>query len=235
MKNNVAIVTRASRGIGAAIAEKLALNRWVVVGFDTSWKETSIYEVICRQVVDIVEYENVSEAIELVERTVGPVGLVVNNAGITRDTACHKMKPEDFEAVLRVNLIGAFHLCRATLSKMRHRMFGRIVNISSMNAVRGQIGQANYVAAKVGLIAMTKSIALENASRNITANWIAPGFIRSRMTDAMRAGVLDRDGSYSGRPNWNSGGRGHRGCISCVEGSELHYWSGSLHGGQVMS
>ncbi|MBM3600585.1 MAG: SDR family oxidoreductase [Alphaproteobacteria bacterium] len=188
---NVAIVTGAGRGIGAAISEQLARDGWRVLGFDLTWPATNAPALQSRTQVDVADYDAVAQAVDGAEATHGPIGLVVNNAGITRDAAAHKMDPRSqWSAVLNVNLTGAFHLCRAALPHMRARKFGRIVNISSMNALRGQFGQANYAAAKAGMIAMTKSIAQENASLGITANCIAPGFIDTDMTRAMRPDIL---------------------------------------------
>jgi acetoacetyl-CoA reductase len=193
MRPDVVIVTGAARGIGASISERLSRNGWRVVGFDRSFGDEDYAHLAFRHVVDVADYEAVLAATTLVENTIGPVGALINNAGITRDAVCHKMDPADFRAVLDVNLSGPFHLCRALLAGMRERFFGRIVNISSINGQRGQFGQANYAAAKAGLIALTKSIALENASKGITANCIAPGFIQSDMTDAMRRDILDAE------------------------------------------
>lgn len=185
MKPDVAIVTGAARGIGAAVGARLAEAGWRVVGFDCAWGGSQTTGLVGRETLDVADFEAASKAVAGVEDAIGPVGILVNNAGITRDAMAHKMDPGDFRAVLDVNLIGPFHLCRAVLPAMRARSFGRIVNISSMNALRGQVGQANYAASKAGLIALTKSIALENATRHITANCIAPGFIETDMTDRM--------------------------------------------------
>ena len=193
MRPDVAIVTGAARGIGAAIAERLSRHGWRVAGLDRAFGDEDHSHLAVRHVVDVADYEAVLAATTLVEQSLGPVGALINNAGITRDAVCHRMDPADFRAVLDVNLSGPFHLCRALLAGMRARAFGRIVNISSINGLRGQFGQANYAAAKAGLIAMTKSIALENASKGITANCIAPGFIQSDMTDAMPPDILDAE------------------------------------------
>ncbi|MEP9396634.1 3-oxoacyl-ACP reductase FabG [Mesorhizobium sp. KR2-14] len=193
MKPDVVIVTGAGRGIGAAIAQRLACDGWKVAGLDRVFGEEDCPHLAFRHTVDVADYEAVEAAVGEVEKAVGPVGGLVNNAGITRDAICHRMDPADFRAVLDVNLVGPFNLCRALLGGMRERSFGRIVNISSINALRGQAGQANYAAAKAGLIALTKSIALENASKGITANCIAPGFVRTDMTDAMRADIRDAE------------------------------------------
>lgn len=189
MTLGIAVVTGAARGIGAAIAERLTRAGWRVAGLDRSWPTDPAHSLAAQLPVDVTDYAAVCRTVERIENEIGTVGVLVNNAGITRDGICHKMDPADFRLVLDVNLLGPFHLCRALLPAMRQRSFGRIINISSMNALRGQAGQANYAAAKAGLIALTKSIALECAAKGITANCIAPGFIETDMTAAMRADV----------------------------------------------
>jgi acetoacetyl-CoA reductase len=129
-----------------------------------------------------------------VEASVGPIGGVVNNAGLTRDAFVHRMDPRtQWDPVIAVNLTGPFNLCRAALPRMRERRYGRIVNMSSMNGLKGQAGQANYAAAKAGLIAMSKSIAQETAAVGITVNCIAPGFIDTDMTRAIRADIREQE------------------------------------------
>lgn len=193
MRPDVAIVTGAARGIGAVICERLEAESWRMVGLDRSWIDGSGDALFARETVDVTDYHAVSDCVARIEANVGPVGVLVNNAGITRDGMAHKMAPEDFTAVIDVNLVGSFHLIRAVLPGMRERGFGRIVSISSMNAQRGQAGQANYAAAKAGLIGLTKAIALENAAKGITANCVAPGFIETDMTAAMRAEVRNAE------------------------------------------
>ena len=188
----VAIVTGAARGIGEAIARRLAAEGIQVIGFDRTW-ESQPAHLIAALAVDVSDFAAVEQAVGDIEERFAPIGVIVNNAGITRDAMAHKMDPADFQRVIDVNLVGPFNLCRAALPGMRQRGYGRIVNISSMNALRGQYGQANYAAAKAGLIAMTKSIALETASKGITANCIAPGFIETDMTRAMRPDVRDAE------------------------------------------
>ncbi|MGE6743581.1 3-oxoacyl-ACP reductase [Allorhizobium pseudoryzae] len=192
VKSQIAIVTGAARGIGEAIARRLAADGLQVVGFDQAWESRPAH-LISALAVDVSDFGAVDQAIGDVEALHGPIGIVVNNAGITRDAMSHKMDPQDFRRVIDVNLVGPFNLCRATLTGMRDRGYGRIVNISSMNALRGQYGQANYAAAKAGLIAMTKSIALETAAKGITANCIAPGFIETDMTRAMRPDIREAE------------------------------------------
>jgi acetoacetyl-CoA reductase len=179
----IAIVTGAGRGIGAAIAEALAAAGWRVAGADRNWpSEDGPCEI--RETLDVTNYDDVSAFVARLEKQ-GEIGLVVNNAGITRDIIAHKMDPADFRLVLDINLVGPFNFCRAVLPFMRARNAGKIINMSSMNALRGAAGQANYSAAKAGLIGMTKSIALENAGKGITANCVAPGYIETEMTLAI--------------------------------------------------
>ena len=182
-KPAIAVVTGAGRGIGAAIAKALADTGWTVAGVDRVWPDEAGPCAI-REVLDITDYDAVSAFVDRLEER-GEVGLLVNNAGITRDAIAHRMDPDDFRAVIEVNLVAPFNFCRAFLPQMRARNAGKIVNLSSMNALRGAVGQANYAAAKAGLIGMTKSIALENAAKGITANCIAPGYIETEMTMAI--------------------------------------------------
>jgi acetoacetyl-CoA reductase len=191
MRAKIAIVTGAARGIGAAISAALHREGWLIIGVDRAWPESIAPCFKAIETIDVTDFGAVSAMVAQIEQTHGPIGLVVNNAGITRDGVAHKMDPADFRAVLDVNLVGPFHLCRAVLPGMRERGYGRIVNMSSVNGQRGQGGQANYAAAKAGLIAMTKSIALEGAAKGITANCVAPGFIKTDMTDAMRTDMRD--------------------------------------------
>lgn len=182
-RGRIAIVTGAARGIGAAIAHALTEVGWRVAGVDRSWSGEDDACAI-RETLDVTDYEAVAKLVARLEAE-GEIGLLVNNAGITRDAIAHKMDPADFRLVLEVNLVGPFNACRAVLPGMRARNSGKIINLTSMNALRGAAGQANYAAAKAGLIGMTKSIALENAGKGITVNCIAPGYIETEMTCAI--------------------------------------------------
>jgi acetoacetyl-CoA reductase len=124
-------------------------------------------------------------------RDLGPIDILVNNAGITRDVMLHRMKKEDWDAVIRTNLDSVFNMTRLVIEGMRQRSFGRIVNISSINGRKGQMGQANYSAAKAGLLGFTKAVAQEAAARGITCNVIAPGYIATEMVQAVPKEVLD--------------------------------------------
>jgi acetoacetyl-CoA reductase len=236
MKPDVAIVTGAARGIGAAISGRLSRAGWKVVGADRAWDGSSREGFAMTVDLDITSYENVAKTIDRVESEVGQVGAVVNNAGITRDGVCHKMHPDDFRMVIEVNLGGAFNLCRALLPAMRERGFGRIINISSINGLRGQAGQVNYAAAKAGLIGLTKSIALENAAKGITANCIAPGFVDSPMTQAMRPEILQ--GEVARIPAGRIGQPADiAGAVAFLASDEAGFVTGqvlSVNGGQLM-
>lgn len=185
----IVIVTGACRGIGLAIADVLAAADWRTIRADVAFDN----KAIDRYPLDVTKYADVEALVNYIEGDVGPIQGLVNNAGITRDAYSHRMDPKDWADVIAVNLTGSFNLCRAILPAMRQRRFGRIVNISSMNGLKGQAGQVNYAAAKGGLIAMTKTIALETASLGITANCIAPGFIDTEMTQAIRADVRENE------------------------------------------
>ncbi len=194
--SRVAIVTGAARGIGAAIALRLASDGFAVGVVDlteSSGKETvAAIEAAGGHAVaagaDVSDPEQVKAAVELVTRRLGPPTVLVNNAGITRDNLLFKMSDEDWDAVMLVHLRGAFLMTRAVQKHMTDQGWGRIVNLSSMSAL-GNRGQANYAAAKAGLQGFTKTIAIELGRFGVTANAIAPGFIATDMTAATAARV----------------------------------------------
>jgi acetoacetyl-CoA reductase len=128
----------------------------------------------------------------MVQSMHGPISVLVNNAGITRDSMLHKMTATQWREVIDVDLGGCFNMCRAVIEVMRERKFGRIINISSVNGLSGQAGQTNYAAAKAGMIGFTKALALEGASRNITANAIAPGYTDTEMVRTIKPEVMDQ-------------------------------------------
>lgn len=191
MRDSVSIVTGASRGIGRAIAVELGRNGGNVlvnfVGREEEARQTAdlVVEAGGRAVVEQGDVRNKGDAERLVEialASFGHVDVVVNNAGITRDGLILRMKEEDWESVLDTNLKGAFHMIQAAARPMMKQRYGRIINITSVVGLVGNAGQANYVSAKAGLIGLTKAVARELASRQITVNAIAPGYIDTEMT-----------------------------------------------------
>lgn len=192
-----AVVTGSSRGIGRAIAEKLAGSGYNVcvncssesglealaAAAEELSREHGV-KVIAR-VANVADPEQAKDLVEAAFEEFGRIDVLVNNAGITRDGLLARMKDEDFDAVIGVNLKGTFNCCRAAAQRMVKQRYGRIVNMSSVVGVAGNAGQANYAASKAGVIGLTKSIARELAGRNITCNAVAPGFIETDMTDAL--------------------------------------------------
>ncbi|MCK9588486.1 MAG: 3-oxoacyl-[acyl-carrier-protein] reductase [Terrimicrobiaceae bacterium] len=204
-ENQVAIVTGAGRGIGEAIAKRLAAEgAKVAVVSRTESNSVKTAEAIdaghpgCARpyAVDVADFDAVQETGERILADFGRCDVLVNNAGITRDTLAMRMSSEDWDVVLATNLKGAFNFTRSMLRSMVRQRSGRIINISSVSGLMGLAGQANYAASKAGLIGMSKSIAREIASRGITVNVIAPGFIETDMTSVLgeevRKGALSQ-------------------------------------------
>jgi 3-oxoacyl-[acyl-carrier protein] reductase len=187
----IALVTGATRGIGAAIAERLARDGARVVGTATTPQGAAQISASLGPhggrgvVLDVVKPESIAAALEDIEAKEGAVAILCNNAGITRDTLLLRMKQDDWDAVLDTNLASVFRLSKAVLRGMMKARLGRIVSITSVVGVTGNPGQANYAAAKAGIIGFTKSLAREVGSRGITVNSIAPGFIDTDMTRAL--------------------------------------------------
>jgi 3-oxoacyl-[acyl-carrier protein] reductase len=199
LQGQVALVTGASRGIGASIATTLAAAGATVVGTATSeGGAASIADALGAgnrgAVLDIADDESVQALIGDIQGNEGAPTIVVNNAGITRDNLLMRMKAEDWDAVLSTNLSGVYRVCKACLRGMMKAKYGRIINIASVVGIMGNPGQANYAAAKAGVIGFSKSLAKEVGSRNITVNVVAPGFIDTDMTrvldDAQRDVML---------------------------------------------
>lgn len=192
--NRVAIVTGGTRGLGKAISIALqaqgcrvaAIYGSNVAAANALREATSILTYRW----DVADFHACANGIAQVEQALGPVDILVNNAGITSDAMLHKMTPEQWSRVIETNLGSMFNMCRNVVTGMRERSFGRIVNISSVNAQKGQIGQANYAAAKAGILGFTKTLALENARKNVTVNAIAPGYCDTDMVAAMPHDVL---------------------------------------------
>ena len=190
----VALVTGGTRGIGHAISVALKAAGYKVAanygGNDEAaqafQKETGIPVFK----FDVGDFKQCADAVKKIEAEVGPIDILVNNAGITRDATLHKMTPEQWSAVIRTNLDSVFNMTRNVIDGMRARNFGRVISISSINGQKGQFGQANYSAAKAGLIGFTKAVAQENAAKGITVNAIAPGYIGTEMVKAVPEEVL---------------------------------------------
>jgi len=187
----VALVTGASRGIGRAIAATLAAQGFTVIGTATSEAgAAAITEALAphggRGInLNVNDAAATEAAVDAIVKAEGGLHVLVNNAGITRDQLAMRMKDEDWDAVLDTNLKAVFRLCRAVMRTMMKQRFGRIVNITSVVGASGNPGQANYAAAKAGVAGMTRALARELGSRNITVNCIAPGFIATDMTEVL--------------------------------------------------
>jgi len=201
MRGQITLVTGGSRGIGRAIALKLAgqgADVAILYAGNADAAKSVAREVEALGVralavqCDVADYAHVEQAVSRVKEELGPVDILINNAGITLDKLTARMGAEDFARVIDVNLNGAFHTIRALYSDFIRRRSGRIVNISSISGLMGNAGQANYAAAKAGLIGLTKTIARELAGRGITCNAVAPGFIETDMTGALSGETRDR-------------------------------------------
>ena len=192
LSGKTALVTGASRGIGRAIALRLAedgANVAVIYAGSADKAEAVVNEITALGVqakayqCNVADSAAVNETVKAVTNDLGKIDILVNNAGITRDGLMLRMEDEDFDAVLDTNLKGAFNMIRACYSGFIRKKSGRIINISSVSGIMGNAGQANYSASKAGVIGLTKSVARELASRGITCNAVAPGFIRTDMTE----------------------------------------------------
>jgi len=192
----VALVTGGTRGIGAAIGKALKAAGYTVAanyaGNEAAAAAFTAETGIATFKWDVSDFEACKAGIAEVTEKLGPVEVLVNNAGITRDGMLHKMSPENWHAVLNTNLTSVFNMCRNVIEDMRERGFGRIVNISSINGQKGQMGQTNYSAAKAGEIGFTKALAQEVARKGITVNAICPGYIATEMVLAVPKDVLEK-------------------------------------------
>jgi acetoacetyl-CoA reductase len=192
----VAVVTGGTRGIGEAISVGLKEAGYnvaaVYAGNDEKAKEFSERTGIVAFKWDVSDFEACKAGIAKVEAELGPVEIVVNNAGITRDGVLHRMSFEQWNDVVATNLTSCFNMCRNVIDSMRERGFGRIVNIGSINGQAGQYGQVNYAAAKSGIHGFTKALAQEGAAKGITVNAIAPGYIDTDMVRAVPPNVLEK-------------------------------------------
>ena len=192
----VALVTGGTRGIGYGIVERLKADGFQVAagyaGNEEAAKACADQLGVMIVKGNVGEFEDCQRAVAEVEAKLGPVDVLVNNAGITRDAMLHKMTPQQWNEVIFVNLASIFNMSRQVIEGMRERGYGRIINISSINGQKGQMGQTNYSAAKAGVIGFTKALAQETAAKGITVNCVAPGYIDTEMVSAVPQNVLDR-------------------------------------------
>src|SRR5215470_5439803 len=191
-----ALITGGTRGIGATIATALKQAGYQVAavygGNDEAAQKFKEATGIPVYKWDVSSYQACASGVKQVEAQLGAVDVLVNNAGITRDGMFHKMSPENWTAVINTNLNSLFNMCRPVIDGMRERGFGRIINVSSINGQKGQMGQTNYSAAKAGEIGFTKALAQENARRGVTVNAICPGYIGTEMVRAVPQDVMEK-------------------------------------------
>jgi acetoacetyl-CoA reductase len=194
--NRVAFITGGTRGIGKAISARLKAAGYKVAagyaGNEVAAQACSTELGVMVVKGNVSSFADCAAAVKAVEAEFGPIDVLVNNAGITRDAMLHKMSEEQWNEVIHVNLASIFNMTRNVIESMRERGFGRIINISSINGQKGQMGQTNYSAAKAGAIGFTKALAQENAKKGITVNAIAPGYIDTEMVTAVPKNVLDQ-------------------------------------------
>jgi acetoacetyl-CoA reductase len=237
----VAMVTGGTRGIGRAICERLKADGLKVAAGYAGNEEAArqCAEELGIMIVkgNVGVFEDCGRAVAAVEAELGPIDVLVNNAGITRDGFFHKMTPQQWSEVIRVNMDSVFNMSRHVIEGMRERGWGRIVNISSINGQKGQIGQTNYSAAKAGMIGFTKALALENAKKGVTVNCIAPGYIDTEMVAQVPQNVLD--GIIAQIPVGRLGrGEEIADMVAFLAGEHAGYVTGStlsLNGGQYLA
>jgi acetoacetyl-CoA reductase len=237
----VAMVTGGTRGIGRAICERLKADGMKVAAGYAGNEEAArqCAEELGVMIVkgNVGVFEDCGKAVAAVEAELGPIDVLVNNAGITRDGFFHKMTPQQWSDVIRVNMDSVFNMTRHVIEGMRERGWGRIINISSINGQKGQIGQTNYSAAKAGMIGFTKALALENARKGVTVNCIAPGYIDTEMVAQVPQNVLD--GIIAQIPVGRLGkGEEIADMVAFLAGEHAGYVTGStlsLNGGQYLA
>lgn len=193
--SRIAVVTGGTRGIGAAISQELSAKGYKVianyVGNEERAQDFHKKTDIPVMKWDVSQYQACQDSLAEIHQKYGPIEILVNNAGVTRDGFMHKSTPEMWNKVISTNLCSCYNMAHCVLPGMRENNFGRIINISSINGEKGQVGQVNYSAAKAGVIGFTKALALECATKGITVNAIAPGYIDTDMVRAVPASVLE--------------------------------------------
>ncbi len=235
------MVTGGTRGIGRAICERLKADGMKVAAGYAGNEDAA---KACAQELDIMivkgnvgVFEDCGRAVAAVEAELGPIDVLINNAGITRDGFFHKMTPQQWTEVISVNMDSIFNMTRHVIEGMRERGWGRIINISSINGQKGQVGQTNYSAAKAGMIGFTKALALENARKGVTVNAIAPGYIDTDMVASVPQNVLD--GIISQIPVGRLGkGEEIADMVAFLAGERAGFVTGStltLNGGQYLA
>lgn len=198
---NVAMITGGTGDIGTAIARQLNDSFKYVIALDLlseeqgrQWQEkqkSAGFENLYFAHMDVTDFDQCQEVVNRIQVQYGPIDVLINNAGITRDATFSKMTKQQWDDVLRVNLDGMFNVTRQVVDSMKSREYGRIVNVSSVNAQKGQFSQANYAASKAGIYGFTKSLAQELMIKNITVNSISPGYVNTRLMNGIRPDILD--------------------------------------------
>lgn len=237
----VALVTGGTRGIGEAVSIALK-NAGYKVAANYAGNDQAAAEFKQRTGISVFkwnvgDFDACAAGIKAVEAELGPIDVLVNNAGVTRDAMLHKMSKEQWDDVLNVDLTSVFNMCRHLIDGMRERNFGRIINMTSINGQKGQMGQTNYSAAKAGVIGFTKALALENARKGVTVNCIAPGYIDTEMVQAVPENVL---AAIIGQIPVGRLGKGEEiaDMVAFLAGEHAGYVTGStlsLNGGQYMA
>ncbi len=237
----VAMVTGGTRGIGRAIVERLRADGFKVAAGYAGNEEAAraCADELGVMIVkgNVGEFADCKRAVAEIEAQLGPIDVLVNNAGITRDAMLHKMTPEQWNEVIFVNLASIFNMSRQVIDGMRERGYGRIINISSINGQKGQMGQTNYSAAKAGAIGFTKALAQETANKGITVNAVAPGYIDTEMVQSVPQNVLER--IVAGIPVGRLGKAEEiAACVAFLAREDASFITGaclSVNGGQYMA
>ena len=241
----IAFVTGGMGGIGTSISQRLYKENFKVIvgctpqskrkdGWLSAQRDSGFSFEACEH--DVTDWESTQRAFAELRERVGTIDVLVNNAGITRDASFRKLTPENWSAVINTNLNGMFNTTKQVIEDMLGKGWGRIINISSVNAIKGQFGQTNYSAAKAGMIGFTKALALENARKGVTVNCIAPGYIDTEMVGAMDPKVLE---SIVAQIPVGRLGKGEEiaDMVSWLVGERAGYVTGctlSLNGGQYL-